>query len=116
MSPIATILTICHSLGYRTRIIYMMLVREHITVVPCCSLGAIHVKLFAQCIDLVGQEADISFQDQWTNHRELTKLIQRRLRAILFDGQDTRHIDERDALIHICLLEQVAKEVNPLHL
>ena len=40
----------------------MMLMREHLAIVPLGCLGAIHVKLFAQRIDFCWQKADVFLQ------------------------------------------------------
>ena len=65
-----------------------------IAIVPCFGFLKVHLILFAESGHFRFGKAKILCQFTGVSHGILGEHIQRRMRAILFDGQNTRHVGQ----------------------
>ena len=96
LGPVAGELARHHGAHHRTRRIHLAHARQVVAVVPGLALVQVAAPLLAQCGDLVGGEAHIGCHLERIDHAELVKHVERRVAAVFFDGQDTRHVRECD--------------------
>ena len=70
-----------------------------IAIVPRLGFFKAHLILFAQRSHFLFGKTKVLCQFTGVGHGILGEHIQRRMRAILFDGQNTRHIGQRDIIL-----------------
>ena len=100
-----------HRLHHRLRVIDMMKLPEHISVIPAPHLGKIHVIPFAQRFHLNLGKTSILLQYPLVCHGVLCKHIQRGVLSVFFHRQDSCHIGERDIGL---ILQKIPQKIKIL--